>query len=1187
MDCCRQRRAPVSLGALLFSGLLLVSILVTGAAYGIAIEVQRTTLGSTLTDPNVQTINFVSDVFVEAGVTPLVFVIATNRGGNPCELRVHNVGQTSFDLACFESPGEDGPHLDMDLHYIAVEPGVHSIPATVGGSSTTVTLAAGSTSTSAVQHGCASVAACGTEGSTSVSFGTTFSSAPAALLEIQTLNSESGSPPTGPSQPWLSATIVENAGGAPIISTTGMDLALERSQVQQGTVVAETMAWLAVEATSGCTTLDFSSFGGPSSVPYEAVITGAVVDGWSDGCNAGEGASFTSGCFSSAPAVVADRRTRNEDDGGWLRRCTAGFSATAVRFTVDEDLNSGVGNQGDTERNHVDEAASVLAFGVDFSTPVTLAHFVATAKGDGVTFQWSTATEVGNIGFFLSEWTGSGWSRIPGSTVKSTRGDSTAPQFYSLQISKVRGSRFRLSDLDRLGRTKDHGPFELGQTYGARSESQLVDWQGVRVELEQKRERQRLDGLFDELGQAEAPNLEILLSTTGIFRITYEEILAAGLDLNGVPTERLSISHRGSPVPIHIETPAQSDSLGPGAFLEFYGEAVEDSLYTRTNRYQLGIDGNATPLPEDQRPVPRQNGPETHLETLWISENHQYSFGSPNGDPWFHSSLLSFGSPHQENFALSIEDLRPSGDTPRLQVELWGVTDFPRAPDHHVQLDFNGQRVWDGRFDGLQALKIDTPLPSGLLREGENILTISIPGDTGTPFDLVHLEGYGVSYSRALKARGDLLDLEVRGAVVEVEGFTSPDLVAYRLGRGGRPPTRLPVQAVPNGDSWTARFRGRANGTRRYLVSTIGLLGSPNELRPQTARTVPEREATYLVITHPAFEEDLAPLVSAREARGMTTLVVDVETLYARYNHGVVDPEAIRRFIAEAVTTRGTQMVLLVGGDTYDYFDFTGSGSVSFIPTPYVRTDPLVAFTPADPLLADVDGDGLPDVPIGRLPVRTSAELTRVISKILAFEAGETRRTAVFTADGRDGMTSFSRISDSLAEQLPNAWAVDRVSLDDQSVAEARSDLLAALNSGVGLASFFGHSGPTVWTFDALLNASDANALVNEAPTVVTQWGCWNTYHVEPTYDTLGHRFLLGEHGAVAVLGAATLTHTESERRLGIPILQRATQSGVTLGEAIQGAKNELSRRHADLLDVLLGWTLLGDPALVLDPVGP
>ena len=137
----------------------------------------------------------------------------------------------------------------------------------------------------------------------------------------------------------------------------------------------------------------------------------------------------------------------------------------------------------------------------------------------------------------------------------------------------------------------------------------------------------------------------------------------------------------------------------------------------------------------------------------------------------------------------------------------------------------------------------------------------------------------------------------------------------------------------------------------------------------------------------------------------------------------------------------------------------------------------------------------------------------------------------------------------------------------------------------MALASFVGHSGPTVWTFDGLFSAGDAAGLDNEGrPTVVTQWGCWNTYYVSPASETLGHKLLLsGDRGAAAVLGASTITQSSSEELLGMRVVPRLVAPGTRIGDAIVAAKADLDAAQPGLVDVQLGWTLLGDPALVVE----
>jgi hypothetical protein len=323
-----------------------------------------------------------------------------------------------------------------------------------------------------------------------------------------------------------------------------------------------------------------------------------------------------------------------------------------------------------------------------------------------------------------------------------------------------------------------------------------------------------------------------------------------------------------------------------------------------------------------------------------------------------------------------------------------------------------------------------------------------------------------------------------------------------------------------------------------------------------------------------------------------------VEQVYAQFGHGNFDAQAIRNYIAYAAENMGTTTVLLVGGDTLDYHGYLGPGAVSFIPSLYTPTGPFVAFAPADPLYADVDGDDVPELALGRFPVRNSEELRQMLAKTYAWEYrdeefGEDEQPytyeSLFVADKHDlnfGY-NFKMDSEGMIDRLPQQWKdrVTRAYVDDLGADGARETIIEMLNEGVALTSFVGHSGATEWTFDGVFLASDARAMTNVLrPTIVTQWGCWNTFFVEPLENTMAHEFLLnGEQGAAAVLGASTLTEAEHEQALAKLLYDRLLQPGNTLGQAITEAKAEYAATNPSHADVILGWTLLGDPGLVLE----
>jgi hypothetical protein len=220
--------------------------------------------------------------------------------------------------------------------------------------------------------------------------------------------------------------------------------------------------------------------------------------------------------------------------------------------------------------------------------------------------------------------------------------------------------------------------------------------------------------------------------------------------------------------------------------------------------------------------------------------------------------------------------------------------------------------------------------------------------------------------------------------------------------------------------------------------------------------------------------------------------------------------------------------------------------------------------------------------------VRTAAELKNIVAQTVAYGGKGYGKTAVFAADNYDQAQryDFKKDSEKFIAQLPGSWQVQRAYLDNLTLGNARSVLTSAINSGVALTSFVGHSGPSDWTFDGLFKSADVASLTNAGkPTVVTQWGCWNTYFVYPAANTLGHAFLLnGDRGAAAVLGASTLTEAPAEAALAGKLFAHLASPGVSLGEAILQAKRELAAEHPEMTDVILGWQLLGDPLLKIVP---
>ncbi len=274
---------------------------------------------------------------------PVVFALTTQQGGDPAILRINNVTRTGFDIVVVEPTGNDGRHVPQNIHYLAIEQGIHYLP-------TGVVLEVGKVGTLSTQFNSDSFG--GIRSYDNVPLSAPFPSPPTVITQLQTFFNEQGNPPFDVALPWLS-TVVNS------ISTNSFEMALERSDSGAGSVTTfQDVAYLAIERG---VTGQFTAQG--VNISYEALTTGNILSGWTQRYDT---VNFTYPGGHTNPRAFASKSSRNdidpnpanldEQDGGWLRR--RNLTPTSIELTVDEDRDN------DNERSHtLLESASILVFG--------------------------------------------------------------------------------------------------------------------------------------------------------------------------------------------------------------------------------------------------------------------------------------------------------------------------------------------------------------------------------------------------------------------------------------------------------------------------------------------------------------------------------------------------------------------------------------------------------------------------------------------------------------------------------------------------------------------------------------------------------------------------------------------------------------------------------------------------------
>jgi hypothetical protein len=281
--------------------------------------------------------------------------------------------------------------------------------------------------------------------------------------------------------------------------------------------------------------------------------------------------------------------------------------------------------------------------------------------------------------------------------------------------------------------------------------------------------------------------------------------------------------------------------------------------------------------------------------------------------------------------------------------------------------------------------------------------------------------------------------------------------------------------------------------------------------------------------------------------------------------------------------------VLLFGDDSFDPDDRAGFGGRTFVPS-LNAWDGTFGRVASENRYADVNGDGRPDVAIGRLPAQTPEEADALVAKVesqQALLAGGLGRH-VFAVDnvGRDGF-DFAAEARATAARLQHsavAWADVA-----QGTAAARQQLFAALGQGAAFTHYFGHGGPEAWADEGLLSVEDAASLPSSG-TVVLTWTCLAQFYQYLFGPSVNESLMLKPGGgAVAAFGPAGITDAPLQAVLYERLYAELLRGRVPLGEAIRRAKARAVAEDERSLPVVEGWNLLGDPSLEVnaDPAPP
>jgi hypothetical protein len=847
-------------------------------------------------------------------------------------------------------------------------------------------------------------------------------------------------------------------------------------------------------------------------------------------------------------------------------------------------------------------------------TAVRLISFSAADTEDGTRIEWQTGYEAGNIGFKVYRETASGLQPItPGLVAGSAlfagvRTPLTAGRTYVWwdRDKTAHSSAYWLEDIDIDGTKTRHGPVvavparlkaqrsqnslmlaEVGRTsppqiaankFQASSKirssfkSQPSSAFPAAAQVSDNQARQT------QLDIAAGPAVKLLVRQTGWYRVTGAQLLAAGISADADPG-KLKLFADGIELAIMI-TGGTSGRLDPNDSIGFYGIG-NDTSWSDARTYWL-IEGQ-TPGKRITQTAPDITATIATGFTYTI-ENKPRSIYVPdlhNGDADNFFGPVITTDPTDDVFHVHDRDLASLADA-ELTVTLQGMM----MTQHRVQLSLNNIDLGVLTFDNQEQGIFKVPVPQSVLIDGDNVLRlVALGGDD----DISLIDTTCLTYQHAFTADADQQWLTLdAGISATLGGFTSSSIHVVDVGDPSDV-HELIAQPIPAGSLFSVPI-GVLSGssTARLYAFTDNAVLTPAAITPNTpSRWNSESEGADVILLTPAsFKSAALALKSQHETAGLSVALVDIEDIYDGFSFGDKRPAVIKEFVARTLSSwnRIPKWLVLMGDASIDPRNYLGFGDLDFMPSWMVDTRYLE--TASDDWFADINNDGIPELAVGRLPVRNPGEADALVGKLDAYRKqsrSDWMKGILLVAD-QDDAGAFKGASETIRTDIGSQWPTQTIYRDQLDVPSARTQLFAAISDGVGLVNYFGHGSVDLWHGN-LLTGADAATLTNGSMLpVVLSMTCLNGFFADVYTESLAEALLNAANGgAAAVWASSGLTEIDEQATMNREIYRQLQRQGTSLGHAAAMAK-----RVVNDLDVRRTWILFGDPTLPspLDEIG-
>ncbi len=730
--------------------------------------------------------------------------------------------------------------------------------------------------------------------------------------------------------------------------------------------------------------------------------------------------------------------------------------------------------------------------------------------------------------------------------------------------------------------------------------------------------------------------VKIHVDKDGWYKVTGKDLLNAGVDIQSIDMKNLRLQDEGRDVAIYVKGWKDGYFDLQDSF-EFWGEYKRETFIDESpdlyrdpfgdiNVYWLSWQDRAGNwMSEEQGSVLESQQsllkrPYSFYQTVHVEEDNKHDNLklAPPGllrDHWFFDGGISAASKQNYAFTLRYPDDRSPMEVKVAAMMSSNTNVVPHRAAIYLNQAFVGEQQWTGQKYQVLESGENVSIAGSDLQHGENVLTILNQVEP-LKTDIVLLNWFEVTYPRLYRAYDNFLkftipsDYSLGHFLFKIDGFTMENIDIFKLGHSKILGAEL--EAYTDIDGFTSKQIVFQDFITSYQTEYIAINRKqklkPKAMYPHQPVSIKSTalSADYLVVTHERFSqsEGLASLINLRQSQGYHVLKVHVEDIFDEFNDGEPSPYAIKAFLKWAFTNWAPprlQYVLLVGDGSRERYRFRPDSlqqgvmkrdTLDLVPVYMTQTIDFGA-TASDYWYSLLDGENnIPDVALGRLPVKTVDECDRLTRKIVRYEidspAGDWSNRSLFIGGNH---SAFRTQCYDLAHLVtPPAFdARLLMTMQDRNLSYdpyfgSTFTLLDYFDQGCAVMNFHGHGGGAIWADNGLLRIEDVEKIYGrDKLAFVMSMTCFTGAFESPNLMNLADTLLFSENvGAVAFLGSSGITRVYNDYYLQREIMKVLYQHpDWPVGDIINRGKinYHLNYQNQYVESEMHQYHILGDPA--------